>query len=114
MKISNKTKGTLLAEEVVLADRFFLRIKGLLGKKDMKMGQALIIKPCDSIHTFFMRFAIDVIFIDRQNKVDLAIQCLKPWRLSPICWKSKFVIELPSGVIRESRTEKGDEIAITD
>jgi len=114
MKIINKTKGIVLAEEAVLADRLFLRMKGLLDKKDLKRGEALIIKPCDSIHTFFMRFAIDVIFLDREQRVDLAINCLKPWRLSPLCWKAKFAIELPSGVIQDSRTEKGDEISITD
>jgi hypothetical protein len=114
MKIINKTKNTLLADEVVLADTLFLRMKGLLDKKEIKKGQALILKPCDSIHTFFMRFAIDVIFVDRQYKVDLAIQCLKPWRLTPLCWKAKFAIEFPCGIIQDSHTEKGDEIAIID
>ncbi len=114
MKITNKTKGTVLAEDVVLADTLFLRMKGLLGKKDLKKGQALILKPCDSIHTFFMRFTIDVIFVDRKQKVDLAVSCLKPWRLSPLCWRSKFAIEFPCGIIQDSRTEKGDEIAIIE
>ena len=113
MKIINKTKGTLLAEEAVLADGLFSRAKGLLGKKGLGSGHALILKPCDSVHTFFMRFAIDVIFVDRQQKVDLAIPCLKPWRLSPLCWKARFAIELPCGVIQDSHTEKGDEISIS-
>jgi uncharacterized membrane protein (UPF0127 family) len=114
MKIFNKTKGTLLADDVILADSFRTRMKGLLGKKDLKSGQALILKPCDSVHTFFMRFAIDVIFVDRQHRVGLALGCLKPWRMSPICWKAQFAVELPSGAILDSRTEKGDEIAIID
>lgn len=114
MKIFNKTKNTLLAEEVVLANNLLTRMQGLLGKREMKKGQALILNPCDSVHTFFMRFTIDVIFVDRQQKVDLAISCLKPWRLSPVCWKAKFAIELPCGVIKDSHTEKGDEIAIID
>jgi uncharacterized membrane protein (UPF0127 family) len=114
MKIFNKTKGTLLAEHADLADTLFLRMKGLLDKNDIKKGQALIITPCDSIHTFFMRFAIDVIFVDRRNRVDFTITSIKPWRLSRLCWRAKFAIELPSGVIRDSHTEKGDEISITD
>ncbi len=114
MKIFNKTKDALLADVVVLADSFSLRMKGLLGRTDMARGEALIIKPCDSIHTFFMRFAIDVIFIDSGHKVILAISCLRPWRLSPICWKAKLAIELPCGVIKDSRLEKGDEISIVD
>ena len=114
MKIINKTKGVVLADAAVLADTLFLRMKGLLDKKYIKKGQALIIKPCDSVHTFFMRFAIDVIFVDRQQKVDLAISSLKPWRLSRLCWRAKFAIELPCGAIRDSHTEKGDEISISD
>jgi hypothetical protein len=114
MKIFNKTKGTALADEAVLADTLFLRMKGLLDKKNIKKGQALILKPCDSIHTFFMRFAIDVIFVDQKHRVDLAISCLKPWRLSPLCWRAKLAIEFPCGVIQDSHTEKGDEITITD
>lgn len=114
MKIINKTKGTCLAEAAVFADTLFLRMKGLLDRNEIKKGEALIITPCDSIHTFFMRFAIDVIFVDRRHRVDFAINSIKPWRLSRLCWRAKFAIELPSGVIQETRTEKGDEISITD
>lgn len=112
MKIINQTKNTILAEDVIMADTPLKRIKGLLGRKEFKKGQALILKPCNSIHTFFMRFPIDVLFVDKESRVVGLKAHLKPWRLSAIYWGLRFVIEVPSGVILESKTCKGDEISL--
>lgn len=112
MKILNKTKNTVLAKETVLANTPFKRMKGLLGRKDFKEGGALIIKPCDSIHTFFMRFAIDVLFVNKDNKVVKTITALKPFRLASAYFSSSFVIELPPGAIRSSLTAKGDSLIL--
>ena len=113
MKIINKTKNTILADQAYAADTLFARLKGLLGKRELKKGQALILRPCNSIHTFFMRFAIDVIFLDSENRIILIQPRLLPWRLSPICWRGKFAVELPSGVIEESRTTPGDQLTLS-
>ena len=112
MKIINKTKGTLLAEEVTTADSPFKRIKGLLGEKEFKKGQALILKPCNSIHTFFMRFPIDVLFLDKDSRVVEAIPSFKPFRLSCIYFKANFVIELPVGIIESSLTREADILTL--
>lgn len=112
MKIINKTKNTLLAEVAILADTFFKRMVGLLGRKEFKQGEALVLKPCNSIHTFFMRFAIDVIFVDEQNKIIEAISHLKPFRLTRIYWLSLLAIELPAGMIKSSNTQKNDLLAV--
>lgn len=112
MEIINKNKHTLLAKDIVIANTPFKRMKGLLGKKDFKEGQALILKPCNSIHTFFLRFAIDVIFVDKHNKIIEAISCLKPFRLTRIYWLSALAIELPAGIILSSHTQEGDLLAI--
>lgn len=110
MKLINKTKGTVLANDVILARTFFTRIKGLLGKKDFPQGEALVLEPCNSIHTFFLRFAIDVIFVDSDNKI-ISARSYRPWRMSPIFSRAKFALELPSGVILASLTNEGDEIS---
>lgn len=110
-KILNKTKDTILAQDVMLADTPFKRIRGLLGRKEFKKEQALVLRPSNSIHTFFMRFAIDVIFIDKENKIIAIKICLRPWRLSRIYWQAQSVIELPLGVIIDSNTCVGDEIS---
>lgn len=112
MKIINKDKNVILAEDVVMANTLFRRIKGLLGKKELKSGQALILKPCDSVHTFFMRFPIDVLFVDKSNKIIEAIASLKPFRITALYFSARFAIELPAGTILSSLTDKGDTILI--
>ena len=112
MKIINQTKDTVLAKEVIIADTFLKRIKGLLGRKDFLPGEALIIKPCNSIHTFFMRFPIDVLFVDKDNRVLKALSSVKPFRLTSIYFQASFVIELPSGTIQSTLTCKGDTLQI--
>lgn len=113
MKIINQTKQTILARDVIIADTVFNRMKGLLGKKDFKQDQALVLKPANSIHTFFMRFPIDVIFIDYNGKVIALRENLIPWRITPIYWKSAFVIELPAKVIIQTKTSVRDTINLS-
>jgi len=112
MRLINQTRNTLLAEDVSCAKTPFKRLKGLLTRKDFHQGQALIIQPCNSIHTFFMRFPIDVLFVDRNNQVIQGISSLKPFRLTKIYFKAKFTIELPAGTIKESLTNIGDQLTL--
>jgi hypothetical protein len=113
MKITNKTKGTTLADNAYLAADLFSRLKGLLGRKCLREGEALIIRPSNSIHTFFMRFAIDVLFVDRQNKIIAALKDILPWRVSPVYWNAYYVVELSRGVIEKTGTSAQDEIILS-
>lgn len=108
MRLINQSKNIILAENIILADTPFKRMKGLLGRKDFPPGQALIIKPCNAIHTFFMRFPIDVLFVGSNNQVLSAISSLKPSRLTPIYFQASYVVELPSGTLQNSAATQGD------
>jgi uncharacterized membrane protein (UPF0127 family) len=112
MKIVNRTRNTILAQDIIVADAAFERMKGLLGRKDFRQGEALIIKPCNSIHTFFMHFPIDVLFVDKHSSVIKAISALAPFRLTSIYFNAAFVIELPVGTIQSSSTAKGDTLLL--
>ena len=112
MKIINQDKNALLAQNASVACTIFARMKGLLGRKNLEEGEALIIKSCNSIHTFFMRFPIDVLFLDRNNRVVEVISAMKPFRISSIYFKADFVIELPANIIQKSSTSVGDLISI--
>ncbi len=112
MRIINKNKDALLAENAIIADNIFTRIKGLLGRKALAQGSALVIKPCNAIHSFFMRFPIDVLFIGDKGKTIAIKKSFKPFRLTGIYWGVKFVVELPAGVIDETSTAVGDEISL--
>lgn len=112
MKIFNQTRKTILSDKAVMADSISKRVWGLLGERTFTYGQALVLKPCNSIHTYFMFFPIDILFVNKNNTVVKTISGLKPFRLSPICFKSKFVIELPSGTIKFTSTGPGDQLTL--
>ncbi len=112
MRIINQTKQAVLAEEAIVADTPLRRAKGLLGKKEFKPGQALLLRPCNSIHTFFMRFPIDVLFVDRNNKIVQVIPHLGPFRLTPVYFHACFAVELPAGTITAALISKGDILII--
>jgi len=112
MKISNESKNTTVADKAVMADNILTRIKGLLGRKEFSAGEALVLRPCNSVHTFFMRFPIDVLFIDRNNYVVGVVSALKPARLSKVFFRSACAIELPIGTIQSARISKGDLLSI--
>ncbi|MEW6170047.1 MAG: DUF192 domain-containing protein [Candidatus Omnitrophota bacterium] len=114
MRIINLTKNTTLAEEVEIAKTIWQRGKGLLGRKTLGQGKALVLWPCDSIHTFFMQFAIDVIFVDKENRIISVYENLKPFRVTRIYFKAKFAIELPIGTIATSSTKIGDTLQIQE
>ena len=95
MKIINATRNTILAENAEIANTLLSRCKGLLGKNALEEGNALIIRPCNSIHMFFMRFSIDVAFLDRQNKVVGLVKNIRPFHISPIYLNACQAIELP-------------------
>ena len=112
MRISNVTKKTIIAEEAVVADSFLSRSVGLLHRRDLGEGEALIITRCRSIHMFFMKFSIDAIFVDKKDRVVGIVEKIKPFRLSPVFWKASYVIELPAGSIAKSKTSSGDFVKV--
>ena len=112
MKITNKTKNTVISVKASKADNFFTRMIGLLNRSTLNQGEGLIITHCNSIHMFFMRFAIDCIFVNKENKIVGLVENIKPFRLSRIFLQSSFVIEVPVGTIGQSNSSIGDEIEI--
>ena len=110
MKIFNKSKNTVIAQNVRVADTVWTRMKGLLGSERIAAGEALVITKCQSIHMLFMRFSIDAIFVDGQNRVVGLVEGIKPFRLSRIFFRSKYVIELAVGTIGTTKTSLGDQL----
>ena len=111
--ITNLTKNIILASQAKAADTFFTRLVGLLNRDFLKQGEALILAPSNCIHTFFMRFAIDVIFLDKTGKIIKIIPSFKPFRLSSYCHNSFCVIELPENTLQSTQTQPGDLIQIS-
>ncbi len=112
LKIVNLTRNALLADKAELAISLGQRTKGLLGHLNLGKGEGLVIKPCSSIHTFFMRFAIDVVFVDKASHVVKTIEHMQPFRLSSPFLSAYMVIELPVGTIGQTYTKIGDQLAL--
>ena len=112
MTAFNIRNGKELSNNVALADSLLKRMKGLLGRDKLLNGEALWIKPCMSIHTFFMKFPIDIVFLNRRNQIIAAIRNLRPNRITRMYPKTTGVLELPAGVLEATDTEIGDEIQI--
>ena len=112
MKAVNLRTHKELATEVKVADTLFTRMKGLLGRKELPFGEALWIKPCFSVHTFFMKFPIDVIFLNKKNQVIASVSNLSPNRMTRLYPQSFSVLELSVNTIEGTETELQDLIEI--
>ena len=107
----NQTRNTVLGGAVDVADSSQKRRTGLLKHTGLEEGEGLWILPCESVHTFFMKFAIDLVYMDKKNKVRKVCRAVPPWRLSA-CLSAHSIIELPAGTIERTGTQPGDELSI--
>ncbi len=111
MRCINPRTQQVIAENLTLNDTFFSRLVGLMGKKSLPQGSGIILKPCTQIHTCFMRFNIDVIFLDANLQVLHIIENMPPWRISPLFLKARYTVELPAGSLKGS-VKKGDKLLL--
>ncbi|HHW09086.1 MAG TPA: DUF192 domain-containing protein [Firmicutes bacterium] len=112
--VYNCTRGVYLAERAAAAETYATRLRGLLGKEELKPGEGLLIRPCSCIHMWGMRFAIDAVYVSRQNRVLACISQLKPWRLGPYVRGADWVLELPAGRLEATHTMGGDLLSVTE
>ena len=112
LRITNETRGAVIADRAFEAQSYWSRLVGLLSRSSLEPGEALHINPCTSVHTAFMRFPIDVIYLNRDNEVVKLSPNLKPFRMSGILRGGHSVVELPTGVIESTGTTVGDRFTI--
>ncbi|PDW04824.1 DUF192 domain-containing protein [Candidatus Viridilinea mediisalina] len=112
LRVVNQTRGTNLAEACAEARSFVARGRGLMGHPGLAPGEGLLIDPCSSVHSFFMRFPIDVVFVDRHHRVVGLTVAMPPNRPFAGAWGARYVVELPAGTIEASATELGDQLAL--
>jgi uncharacterized protein len=101
MRLLEADSGRVVVDDLELASSSWSRFVGLMGRPSLERGRGLLIEPCNSIHMFFMRFAIDVLFLDKQRRVKKVMLELKPWRISPIVFGARSVVELPAGTLSD-------------
>lgn len=111
-QVLNLTRGTALATCMEVADSGPKRSKGLLGREALLAGQGLWIIPCEAVHTFWMRFPIDLVYLDSKKCIQKLVSDVPPWRLSACIW-AHSVLELPAGTIRITQTQPGDKLDLS-
>ena len=110
----NRSRQAYLATNVAVADTHWTRLLGLMGTsaEQFRSGQGLWIVPCHGVHTFAMRFPIDVVYLDQAKKIVHLEKGLRPWRIAPVRRKAASVLELPSDTLSATGTDLGDELEI--
>ncbi len=108
MRIFNETRGTVLGRKVVVADSAWSRLKGFLLRPPPRSGEGILLTPCNAIHTWGMRFPLDVVYLDASGQVLKIVQNLPPWTTSGRVSKGRYVLEVPVGTIEATGTDVGD------
>lgn len=109
LRVTNTIRGTILADRADIADTSAKRRTGLLKHSKLDPGEGLWIAPCEGVHTFGMKFPIDVVFLSRQKKI-LKIRPNMVRRRIAFCLRAHSVLELPSGTLAEKATTAGDQL----
>ena len=107
----NQTRNAVLAESADMADTSAKRRTGLLKHERLNPGDGLWIVPCESVHTFFMKFPIDLVYLDKKKKVRKVRHRVPAWRLS-VCLSAHSILELPAGTLEQTGTQVGDELVV--
>jgi len=112
--VLNRTRNAYLARHVRLAATHWSRFRGLMATEAARFpaGEGLWIVPCHGVHTFAMRFPIDVVYLDGDKVVVHLEENLKPWRVAPVRMRAASVLELPSHTLTSTQTAIGDAIEI--
>jgi uncharacterized membrane protein (UPF0127 family) len=95
--VTENSMASELCESVEMADNLVTRFRGLLGRRQLPPTNALWLRPCNSIHTFFMKFSIDVLFLDKENRIIDIARNIPPYRVLSPRWRAASVIEMSAG-----------------
>ena len=112
VRVRNLSRQEDLADRASIADTFWRRLRGLLGRDGLEAGDGLVIVPCNSVHMLGMRFPLDVLYLDRSGTVLRALPDLRPGQFGPVVWSAHTAVELPAGTIAATGTAPGDQVAL--
>jgi uncharacterized membrane protein (UPF0127 family) len=110
--VQNLSRGTTLVSDGVVADNYWTRFKGLMGVRSLTDGYGLLLKNESAIHTFGMRLAIDVVYLDAAGAVLCVTRAMPPSRIGPLVRGTRNVLELPIGTLARTNTQQGDQLEI--
>ena len=109
-QIRNLRTGLMVADQVLIADSFWTRYRGLLGRSFLAPGEGLWLKPCQQVHMLGMQFPLSIWFLDKTGRVCALIDDLRPWKISPRMHNAISILEFPVGWGEATNTRHGDEL----
>lgn len=112
MRITNLTRGNVVASNASLANTFWSRLRGWMGKLRVMPEEGLVIYPCKGVHTWWMFFPIDVLFVSPSGRILYIVENLRPFRFSRVLKEACLVVEMPGGAVQECGAMLGDLIEI--
>jgi uncharacterized membrane protein (UPF0127 family) len=112
LRLVHPRSGRVLAQRLEVPRTSFGRGLGLMFRRELPAGHGMWISPCNGIHMFFMRFAIDAVFLDRRLRVVRVRPGLGPWRVVPLVWGAHSVLELPAGTVAALDLGRGEPLEI--
>jgi len=103
MKVINLSNNYIIGDQIHIADNPLKKMVGLLSRKNLDYGEGLLIKNTNSIHSIGMRFNFDAVYLDKEYNVVKTIEKIKPWRIMPVVFNAKHVLELPAGMVEKAQ-----------
>jgi len=110
--VRNATRGVVLAERVAVASSILARLRGLMGTAPLPAQHGMLLRPCRQVHSFFMRYSLDLVFLDGAGRVVRTVEDFRPSRISPFVVAAAAVLELPAGALTDSVAVPGDLLSI--
>ncbi|MGH7541306.1 MAG: DUF192 domain-containing protein [Gemmatimonadota bacterium] len=110
LRIRNAERDALLGDRIRVADRWWPRLRGLIGRPEPDAGEGLLIAPSQGVHMHWMRYALDVALLDEQRRVVAVYPELRPWRHTKMHRDAEYALELPVGTLRATETSVGDRL----
>lgn len=114
VEVGHRGDGAVLGDDVRVADGFWTRLRGLLGRPRLEPGEGLLIVPCRGVHMFGMRHPLDVLLLDGEHRVVATYPELRPWRVSGVHAEARSALELPPGTIERTGTRIGDRLVVRE
>ncbi len=112
--VIKRDDGTIVVQQLKIADNFFSRFMGLMGTKELREGEGLLIMPCNGIHMFWMRYSIDAVFLNQNYEIVHLERGIRPWKVSPIIKNARMVLEVPENTIDIKGLSLGDKLNIAE
>ncbi|MGB8955178.1 MAG: DUF192 domain-containing protein [Tumebacillaceae bacterium] len=111
MEVWNESKGVRLAWQAQVAETFWTKLRGWTGKKTYPVGEALVIRSCKGVHTFFMKEPVDMVILDREQRIVQMLHSVTPYKMVPLGGVATHVVEFPAGTLSATGTQCHDTLA---